>query len=228
MYLLSLKNYSEKWFNEYEKTILEALKFDEYEMYQQPIGNIYLCSIFDEIEEIEFLKKKEKIPPLVFEGVLEQKVPCLLIVLNDKHKDNLPLTNEQLTRKFEMIKNFNTNMTVVITDINSNLSSDIINENDIWKDYIHKLDLYSTNYNINLNKGQMITTEERENLRNHIWRFFNDSVRLFWQLLINEYDEEVNNNKKGIKNGFLSIFKKTEKIEYVNVFNVYKVNFDFL
>jgi len=50
-------------------------------------------------------------------------------------------------------------------------------------------------------------------------------VKTYLQKLMLDLDEEVANNKKGIKNGLLSIFKKSEKPEYINYEgnSIYKV-----
>ena len=52
---LIMGQYCSPWFKEFEKTILESLKFDEYELYQQPLINVFIASI-DEKAGI----KKEK------------------------------------------------------------------------------------------------------------------------------------------------------------------------
>ena len=222
LYLQKLKYCSEKWFNEYERTIIESLNFDEYEMWQQPLGSIFICSIYDDIEDIELLKKKEKTPPLIVEGVLESKIPSLVIVLNDKRKeDNTYYNNEQIGKKFDLIKTFNQSSNfIVISDFNSEKDN---NKEDIFKRYLHKLDLYNNSNNLYLERGQYLSSEDRENLRSHIWRFFNEAVKIYFEKMAKDLDDEISTNKKGIKNGFLSIFKKTEKVEYVNVFNIYKV-----
>ena len=77
-----LKNYSTNWFDEYEKLICESLKFDVYEMFQQPLANIYMASANDEIENIEMLKKKN-VPNLLSENIYEPKLASMILLLND-------------------------------------------------------------------------------------------------------------------------------------------------
>ena len=43
--LNKLNNYSFPWFNEYANTINELNRFNEFELYQQPLCFIYFCSI---------------------------------------------------------------------------------------------------------------------------------------------------------------------------------------
>jgi hypothetical protein len=231
--------------NEYEKTIMEALHFDEHEFYQQPFGHILMCSIRDDIETIELLKRKDKYPALISEGVYESRMPTIVLVHNDKSDPNSILTNDVVFKKLEMIRNFNSQFYVVCCDINGNKDGGF---NDVWTKYIHRLDFYSSNNinistknNINNNniqditnsnnnvtgliqRGQLITIEEKEIFKGIILKFFNEYIKPYLQKLVFDLDEEVTNNKKGFKNGFLNIFKKSEKVEYVNGFNIYKVN----
>ena len=44
------------WFNEYESTLIECLKFNETEIYQQPFLNIYIISSKDSIDCIDKIK----------------------------------------------------------------------------------------------------------------------------------------------------------------------------
>ena len=55
-----LKYYSSPYFTEYEKTLFECLSFNEYELYQQPLINIFICSSLDDPSIIlNILNKKE-------------------------------------------------------------------------------------------------------------------------------------------------------------------------
>ena len=46
--LSKLKYYSTSWIRNYEKTLFECLSFNEYELYQQPLINIFICSSLDD------------------------------------------------------------------------------------------------------------------------------------------------------------------------------------
>ena len=59
--LSKLKYYSSPWLREYEKTLFECLSFDEYELYQQPLINIFLCTSLGEASIItNLINVKEK------------------------------------------------------------------------------------------------------------------------------------------------------------------------
>lgn len=44
-FLNKIKHFSTPWFREFEKTFFECLHFDEYELYQQSLISVFLCSI---------------------------------------------------------------------------------------------------------------------------------------------------------------------------------------
>ena len=48
-----LNNYSFPWFNEYANTICELNRFNEYELYQQPLCYIYFCSLDDPLNIVK-------------------------------------------------------------------------------------------------------------------------------------------------------------------------------
>ena len=85
---------------------------------------------------------------------------------------------------------------------------------DIWLPYLHKTDIYNSDF-INSDRGKYISLNEREIFKTSIFNFFDDNVKIYLQKLMLDLDEEISNNKKGIKNGLLSIFKKSEKPEYI-------------
>jgi len=208
-----LKNFSTSWFDEYEKIICETLRFSPYEMYQQPLGNIYMASTQDEIETIELLKKKN-IPNLLSENIYEPKLASMILLLSDLTEKRL--SNDKLINKINLIKNKNPKSYVMFLDINSQDINDIESKlDDIWLPYLHKTDVYNSNF-INCDRGKYISLNEREIFRTSIFNFFDIYVKPYLHKLIFDLDEEVSNNKKGIKNGLLSIFKKSEKPEYLN------------
>lgn len=192
-------------------------------MFQQPLANIYVASAHDEVETIELLKKKN-IPSLLSDNIYEPRLASMILLLNDLSEKRV--SNEKLISKINIIKNKNPRTLVMFLDINSQDISD--NESkldDIWLPYLHKTDVYNSNF-INCDRGKFISLNEREIFKTSIFNFFDDYVKSYLQKLMLDLDEEVSNNKKGIKNGLLSIFKKSEKPEYLNYEgnSIYKVN----
>ena len=83
-----LHHYSFPWFNEYANTMVELNKFNEYELYQQPLCFIYFCSIEDNIKEVKpSINDKKKLPPLLYEKVYDFDMPVVIIIINDKSPD---------------------------------------------------------------------------------------------------------------------------------------------
>lgn len=216
-----------QWFEEYESTFFQSLFFSEYEMYQQPFGHIFICSITDDLETLKNLKKKD-IPLLLYEGIYEIRMPTMILVLYDQ-SDEL-LQTEKIFKKLDQIRNDNSQFYVYFTEINGNKNEESIN--DIWSRYIHKIDYYkninkegksSQNVHDPLSlKGKLISLEEKDNLRKAILNFFSEFIKPYLQKTVYEIDEEVNSSKKGVRNSFLSIFRKSDKIEYIMSLNIYK------
>lgn len=219
-----LKNFSTPWFEEYERLICETLKFNVYEMYEQPLANIYIASANDEVDTIDMLKKKN-LPSLISENILENRVATMILLLNDVSEKRI--SNEKLINKINIIKNKNPRSFVMFLDINSQNPDDTESKlEDIWLPFLHKSDIYNSNF-LNCDRGKLISLNEREIFKTSIYNFFDDNVKIYLQKLMLDLDEEVSNNKKGIKNGFLSIFKKSEKPEFIRFEGkeVYKVTY---
>jgi hypothetical protein len=221
--MCKIKNNSFEWYNEYESTLFESTNFNEYELFQQPFAHIFICSINDEIQDIEFLKKRENIPLIIYEGIYEIKMPTMIIVLNDCSAENL-ITHDVVLKKFDLICSYNNQFYSLCCDINSNKDNTAMA--DIWVKYLQKLDVYS-NPEVSQERGALISKEERDNFKTSIFKFFNEFIKPHLQKMAMELDEDITNNKKGLKNRFLSVFGKSDKIEYVNGFNIYKVEFIF-
>jgi hypothetical protein len=163
---------------------------------------------------------KDNIPQILHEGIYEIQMPTLLIVLNDKSSDNVP--PEVLNKRYNLLAGYKPPSLSIQLDINANMGDELP---DIWLKYISRIDYYTTG-SLNVEgtiRGKLVSVDEREIMRLAMLKFFNEHIRPHFQKLAIELDDEISNNKKGIKNNFLSIFKKSDKIEYVNHYNIYKV-----
>jgi hypothetical protein len=217
--LAKLKHLSFQWYNEYEKTLFECSNFNEYELYQQPFAHVFICSITDDIGDMENLKLKENIPQILHEGIYEYQMPTLLIVLNDRSSEVLP--PEVITKKYNLLAGFKPPSLSIQLDINTNTGEELP---DIWVKYLSRIDYYSLGGHVeSIIRGKLISADEREVLQLAFYKFFNEHIKPHFQKLAIELDDEISNNKKGIKNNLFSIFKKSDKIEYVNHYNIYKV-----
>ena len=100
-----LHHYSFPWFNEYANTMVELNKFNEYELYQQPLCFIYFCSIEDNIKEVKpSINDKKKLPPLLYEKVYDFDMPVVIIIINDKSPDAPFIAEAQKTQYIENLK----------------------------------------------------------------------------------------------------------------------------
>ena len=213
-------NYNFIWYSEYERVYFESLFFNEYENYQQPFGYVFMCNINDSPEELKKLKKKEKIPLLLAEGIYEVMMPTMILVLYDKTEKIL--SSEEIINKVEQIRGENQKFFVFFCEINSQTENNI-KQNDIWTSLIHKLDLYDPLYKLaNVEKGKLISLEERENLKAAFLKFTNEYIKPYLQKTIISLDNEVSENKKGFRYNITSLFKKTEKVEYLPSLGIYK------
>ena len=226
-----LKYFSFPWFNEYANTIVELNRFNEYELYQQPLCIIYFCSIDDPIKSVKpQMNEKEKIPPLLYEKIYDSDMPVVIIILDDKSPDAPLISEAQKTSYIESFRHeFKNNYLLYweLNDINAenpqaaNDASLNPYKDDIWTKYAHKTELKSIN-NSKVTPGQNSTTNTKNNIKG---RYLNLTTRKrFHQMLydfFNKYavkelekkltyiDRYITENKKGLKNAIFG-FLKTE------------------
>lgn len=222
--ILQIKNYSFPWGFKFEKTFIECLNFNEYELFQQPFIKVYLCSIKDSIEEIEKLKSKDKIPRLIREGVYENPRPTLLLTLNDKSdKDNFLEQDEKVKKFQELSEYFNKMMYyTILVDINGDIEGKNINISEYWSQYFHFTDLYNPEI-ISKNRtiiGRYILNEEIAKLKEEFYSFFvNFALKRITEYVV-EIDNFIIKNKKA-KFPFFNSSSGTD--EFVNYYNIPKL-----
>ena len=212
--LSQMEYYSFPWFNEYEKTFLELTNFNECEMYQQPLVNVYICSVKDITNCVNEIKCNQN-PLLITEGIYEDNVSNLIILLNDK-KEEESLSNNECNDIVSQFKNKYLAHQVICFDINTDEQGI---EEDIWRKYIHKVDLYNDNFLLEQKRGEWISKKERENFYLFFFDFFQNFVIKDLLKLIEDLKADFLKNKKG----FLSLFKKDDKYEIIQTFKIYKL-----
>ena len=220
--LSKLKYYSFPWFNEYESMFMEFIRFYEFELYQQPISYVYMCSIDDNINNV--LPTKEKIPPLIYQGIYETNMPVLIFIVNDLSEKEHPLTEQQIQTFIAQFKSKFKNNYILYLPINSNDPTKNPIKEDIWKDFIHRLDLYSPEKKntSDVIRGQYISLEERAKIRSSLLQFMNIYTVKMLEEKIRIIDKELSEKRKGIKNTLFTFFK-AEKPEYNSFFGIYKL-----
>ena len=214
--------YSTPWFKEFESTLIECLYFDEYELYQQPLINIFIVSIEEKNSVInEHLGKHN--PKLINEKKYDIPNESIILTLNDC-KDH-SLTADQLEKsksRFAMFKNYY----IINWDINvppySNQNEGEqkkISEN--FKKYLHRTDIYNKddeNYNNYQKKqyGMYINANCYKKYKEDFMNYFNN-------FFINKVLERITTYNATIKSnsGISRIFKKDE-VNYYNKTKIYK------
>lgn len=209
-----MEYYSFPWFEEYEKLYFELSKFNEAEMYQQPLIYIYLCSVKDLPNCVDSIKFQQN-PLLISEGVYEGRTTNLIILLNDKKSNNF-LQNQECNEIVSKFKEKYYSHQIICFDINTEPN---IIEEDIWGKYIQKIEIYDDNYDPTKKRGCYISKKERENFNIFFFDFFQNYVVKELTKLIDRLKEEIAKNKKG----FLSLFKKDYVFETIKCFNIYKL-----
>ena len=212
VYLSKLQNYSLPWFQEYENVAFELMRFFKYEQYQQPLLYVYVVSLDDDAKTINYF---QNMPLLVNDGVYNKKLPSLVIVLHDQME---PLAQKKRDDNLSAFKQKFGN--VLLWNINSYDPKTGQALDDIWRQYIHYVDSY--NLPENIIRGTYISKEERVNFRTSLHKYMNTiAVRQIIDLM-NLYEIELQQKKKGIKNTFLNFVKKQEQPEYCQHLNIYK------
>ena len=220
-FLTKLKNYSPNYYLEFEKLFFEICKFQETELYQLPLLNIYLCDINDDVNIISYLIS-ESMPKLISSGAYEQQPIDLLILLNDKSdKNNQNLNKIVLETNF---KNKYYGKEVITLDINSGCF--VQNQNDlsedIWSNYIHKIEEYSDGFDP-IERGKYITKNEINIFKQKFLFFIKNKFRNNLQDLINKLDKNLSKNS-GINLLFNKLKPtKIEKQEIITQYNLPKL-----
>lgn len=214
----SMKNYNFSWYSEFEKTFIESQFFNEYEMLQQHLGYVFILMINDSMDEILNTKN---MPVLLVENVYENKMSSLIIIIHDKSKSSL--SKEDVKDKLHQFEKKFPKYLIAVIDINEG-NEDDSDKKDLWSPTIHKFDYYQPTYSKfrKIFRGENFGLTERKKLKNVTYKFINEYVKPYLQKLCHELDEEISNSKKGFKNNIMSIFKKSEKIEYIQNLAIYK------
>ena len=220
------------WFNEYESTLIECLNFQETEIYQQPLLNVFIVSSNDPTGTIDDIKRMQK-PLLITEGVYDDPTLNLAIILYDYSVTNQPIAQATKDKIFKDFSNRYYHMTFGFISINSNPQTAIASysvQDDIWKKYLHKVDLYKPDNPLlfQLDKldesehlrGKYISKEERSSVSDLLFSKMNTSLKDRLRNKISELLKKESEGK-GIK-GFFSKKKKNESKQSrnVNKFNV--------
>lgn len=214
----SMKNYNFSWYSEFEKTFIESQFFNEYEMLQQHFGYVFMMMINDNMDEI---LNSKNMPVLLFENVYENKMSSLLILIHNKATSTL--SKDEVKEKYLQFEKKYPKYFVSLLEINDG-NEDDSDKKDIWSPLIHKFDYYQPSYLKfrQIFRGENFGLTERKKLKNTTYKFINEYVKIYLQKLCVELDEEISNSKKGFKNNIMSIFKKSDKIEYIQNLAIYK------
>ena len=223
-FLNKLKQFSTPWFKEFEKTLLECLSFDEYELYQQPLINIFICSIEEKTSVINDNLCKQ-IPKLINDKRYESSKESIIITLNDC-KDH-QLKEEDLEKCKSRFASMFKNYYIFNWDINCPPYADINDGeqkkiSDNYKKCFHRTDIYNKddqNYFDYKNKqyGMYINGIYYKKYKEDFLHYFNT-------VFINKVLERIASCNEVIKknSGFTKIFRKSNDITYYSKSKVYR------
>ena len=207
------------WFNEYESTLIECLRFTETEIYQQPFINVYIISSKDPLICIDEIKHLQK-PSLLSKCIYVEPFLNIGIILHDYSDNYTSITTskaDSIKKAFQQRYNY---IKFGFFNINSNVNSAISTysfNDDIWFSYLHKVDLYKPSNvdilknisNVNYLRGRYISIKERDDIQSFLYNVLNVYFKNELQNKINELLKKVNEGK-GIK-GLFNIKKNKDK-----------------
>ena len=213
IYLSKLQSYSLPWYQAYENICFEFMRFFEYEQYQQPLLYIYICSIDDDVNAINFDKD---LPLLISDGIYNRRMPRVIIILHDQLEQVSKSKSEEHMKRFQ--QKFGT---YLLWNINSHEPNKDKPLDDIWRNYLHYIDSYNIKDD-NIIRGEYISKDERVNFRTSLQKHMNTIVIKQIIEIMNLIEFELQQKKKGLKNTFLNFVKKQEQPEYSRTLKVYK------
>ena len=238
-----LKDFSFPWFSAYIKTIIELTKFNESELFQQPLCFIYICSIDDPVDIVKpKLTDKEKIPTLIYERIYTPDMPTLIIIINDKSGEK-QITVEEKNKYINGFKNLYKNYYLLYWELNDisngnikDLDESIVKyySGDIWSKYEHMLEKYYYNYDKEIEnknnpekniKGKLISIYSRRRFHQTLNDFFIKYALENIELKMKSIERKVLESKKGLKNTIFSFFKQdnSEDIYLNTTYHIYSL-----
>jgi len=199
-FLIKLKHFSTPWFREFEKTFLECLHFDPYELYQQPLINIFIVSIKESASVIN-KDLVPQAPKLIEEKYYDSSKETIVIILNDCKDEQLQ--KEELEKCKSRFTSIFKNYYFFFWDINcapympaSEGEQKKISEN--FKKYLHKIDLYNNdkNYQDYQNKqyGIYINGDYYKKYKEEFYHYFSNSFIKKVIERINTFNDVIKKN----------------------------------
>ena len=243
-----LNGLSFPWFNIYIKTICELIRFNECELYQQPLCFIYFCAIDDEVDKIKpQLNEKDKIPSLIYERIYEPDMPILIIIINDKSKEK-QISTEEKNKYIDAFKDKYKVYYLLYWELNdiSNTNNNDLNEStikyysgDLWTKYEHITEKYY--YDINKDNENNSKEDNKEQNSDIKGKYINIFSRRRFHQTINDFfikyavkhiehkvrgiEKKIIETKKGFKNAIFGFFKQdTQNVSWNNVYKIYSLS----
>ena len=244
-----LNGFSFPWFNTYIKTICELIKFNECELFQQPLCYIYICSIDDPVNIAKpKLNEKEKIPSLIYERIYDPEMPILIIIINDKSSDAKEITEAEKNKYIENFKNEYKAYYLLYWELND-IQNNYINKldesvknyysGDLWSKYEHITEKYY--YNINRQNNQINSNEKEPKIkgeyinifsRKRFHQTFNDFFVKYAIIQIEKkmkiIERRIIETKKGFANTIFGFFKQNtnDNLSWNNFYKIYSLSND--
>ena len=219
-FLFQLNQYSPFYYSEFEKLYFELCKFQESELYQQPLLFIYLCDINDNINIIIDLLN-DTLPKLIYSEAYEPKIFELIILLNDISNSSNNNSNKMVLEANFKNKYNSKNTEIFTIDINSGNLNENNNDisDDIWSKYTHKIEEYSDGFET-IKRGRYITNNEVNIFRQKFQDYIKDKFRIYLLDLINRIDRNLAKNS-GINSLFNKLKgNKNDRQEQIQGFNL--------
>ena len=217
-FLVQLSQYSPKYYLEFEKLFFEICKFNETELYQQPLLYVYLVDINDDVNILSNIIS-QNMPRLIKSGAYEPKLFDLLILLNDRsdriHQNlNIMVLETNFKNKYP-------DKEIITLDINSGSLKEYQNDlsDDIWSKYIHKIEEYSDGFDP-IERGRYITKTEINIIKQKFSNFIKNKFRVKLMDLMHNLDKNL--SKSSGLNLFFNKLKPT-KIETKELIVEYKI-----
>ena len=234
-----LNDFSFPWFNDYIKLICELIKFNEFELYQQPLCYIYICAIDDPVNIIKpRLSDKNNIPSLIYEKIFTADMPVLIIIVSDKSGEK-QITTEEKNEYINGFKKLYNNYYLLyweLNDITNSIRKDLDESTikyysgDIWTKYEHLVEKYYYNYNTEkeiTKKGELINIYSRKRFHQTLNDFFLKYAIINIEKKMRNIERKVLEAKKGFKNTLFSFFKPEESHITLlnNTFQIYALSY---
>jgi hypothetical protein len=199
--------------------------FNDHELLNQPIAFFYfiMATEHDPLGTIDVLKRADNLPSLYKEGIFDesqQSVQIYILILNPTDNAKIFQDAQDVVKQKYPIQN--------IFEIRMTRAPDTMPPlDDEWRrmtDLDEQGIMLELNLDGNLVRGGSFSVQDRDNIQRVLKKIIEKGMLPFIEKRIRGLENSIANTRKGLKNQFKSLWKKSERGENDGLKENFKMN----